>query len=333
MNETWYEEETPAVSRSRGRYALFALLVVVVTSVVACLYAVHLTTAPQTFPVARPIEITPGSSVADITHTMYEAGVVRSDLALYVILLTQYEPQDLKASTYIFSEPLDAFAVAKRLTEGDFGNDLVRLTHREGERVTALASSTKAVLPDFDTARFITLATPLEGYLFPDTYLIPKTTTPEELIEILQAEYERLMSPRRALIASSTLTEAEVIILASILEREANSPESMKIVAGILENRMAAGMPLQLDASIEYDLDKPLSELTAEDLKIDSPYNTYTNVGLPPTPIGNPGIVAIDAIITPTPSDYFFYITGDNGEFYYATTFDGHRANIARYLR
>ncbi len=96
---------------------------------------------------------------------------------------------------------------------------------------------------------------------------------------------------------------------------------------------MKEGMPLQADASIEYILDKPLKELTPDDLKIDSPYNTYTNRGLPPTPIGNPGIEAIKAVLNPTPSQYVFYITDNEGVFHYAVTYDEHKENIAKYLR
>ena len=96
---------------------------------------------------------------------------------------------------------------------------------------------------------------------------------------------------------------------------------------------MSIGMALQADASIEYVLDKPLSELTSEDLKIDSPYNTYLYTGLPPTPIGNPGLQAIMAVLEPTESDYFYYITDEDGVFHYAQTFNQHKSNIAKYLR
>ena len=92
-------------------------------------------------------------------------------------------------------------------------------------------------------------------------------------------------------------------------------------------------MALQTDASIEYVLDKPLSELKAEDLDLDTPYNTYLYPGLVPTPIGNPGIIAIDAVLNPTPSNNFYYITGDDGNFYYAETFVEHKENVANYLR
>ena len=136
-----------------------------------------------------------------------------------------------------------------------------------------------------------------------------------------------------ALPISKNLSEHDVVILASIIEREANSTTSMKLVSGILQNRLALDMALQVDASMEYILEKPLKELTAEDLKIDTPYNTYLYRGLPPTAIGNPGLDAIMAVLEPTPSEYMFYITGTDGEFYYAKNFDEHRLNIAKYLR
>jgi len=93
------------------------------------------------------------------------------------------------------------------------------------------------------------------------------------------------------------------------------------------------GMALQADASIEYELDKPLSELTAADLELESPYNTYLNPGLTPTPIGNPGLQSIKAVLEPTESNYFYYITDENGTFHYAKTFEEHKLNVQKYLR
>ena len=105
------------------------------------------------------------------------------------------------------------------------------------------------------------------------------------------------------------------------------------MVSGILQNRLRIGMALQTDASIEYILHKPLKDLTAADLEIDSPYNTYSHNGLPPTPIGNPGLTAIKSVLEPTPSNYLYYITDTNGEFHYARTFEEHKTNISLYLR
>ena len=186
---------------------------------------------------------------------------------------------------------------------------------------------------NFNKETFLSLAVPLEGKLYPDTYFIPEEFTAEQLVDLMVQTFNEQTAPLQEKIAQSALTETEILTLASILEREANSPESMKLVSGILQGRMSAGMPLQADASVEYILDKPLKELTPDDLKVDSPYNTYLNRGLPPTPIGNPGIEAINAVLEPTPSDFVFYITDNDGVFHYAKTYDEHLDNIDRYLR
>ncbi len=296
-------------------------------------YVQTLSQAPANFPSNTPIEVVPGSSISAITKQFKQAGVVRSDLLLYFVLLTSYEPEDVKASTYLFTEPKDVYAVAESLVKGDFDSLLISFIHREGEPIKKIATNAAANLTDFSESEFMLLASTSEGVLFPETYRIPKTFTPLELYTLMTETYEENLAPLRYKIQSSSLTEAEVIILASIIEREANSSTSMKLVSGILQNRLALGMALQVDASMEYILEKPLKELTAEDLKIDTPYNTYLYRGLPPTAIGNPGLEAIMAVLEPTPSEYMFYITGDDGEFYYAKDFDGHRKNIAKYLR
>lgn len=296
-------------------------------------FLIRYTPAPENFPVGHPVTIEEGSSITAIVNTFKEAGVVRSPLLLYVIILTKYEPKDIKASQYVFDKPYNVFTIADKLATGDFTSNLVRVTHREGERVSELAREVHTALPTISEAEFIAVALPYEGTLFPETYFLPPHFTATDVVKTLRDKYEEFMIPKRATIAASGLSEAEVIVLASIIEREANDPESMGMVSGILQNRLRDNMPLQADASIEYVLDKPLEELTPDDLKIDSPYNTYLNKGLPPTPIGNPGAVAIEAVLDPTPSDYYFYITGNDGIFYYATTYEDHKRNIARYLR
>jgi UPF0755 protein len=290
---------------------------------------------PTNFPVNIPVAIPEGTSAKEATAIFAKAGLVRSELVLYLSLILWYEPSDIKASTYVFSEPIDTKTIANELTLGNFATDLLRITHKEGERATTLAVNADKILTQFDANEFIALAEPFEGKLFPDTYYIPKDFTAEELFNLLLDTYnERVHIPYyEQTLTQRELTEDQMLILASIIEREANSPESMKMVSGILQNRLDIDMALQTDASIEYVLNKPLGELLPEDLEIDTPYNTYLYPGLPPTPIGNPGLDAIRAVLEPTPSEYLFYITGKDGSFYYAKNFDEHRLNIARYLR
>jgi UPF0755 protein len=296
-------------------------------------YLLWLEGAPTNFPINTDIVILPGTSVKGIAEQLKREQVVKSSWLLYAAIVLEHEPGDLKASTYRFKQSAGTRAVALQLTKGDFDNDLVTFTHIEGESVIDVAARAAQVLPNFDTATFITLGKPFEGKLFPDTYRIPTNFTALELLELMQKTYEDKIASLRDKINISNMTEIHVITMASILEREANSPESMKMVAGILRNRLAKGMYLQVDASLEYSLHKTLQELTAADLEVDSPYNTYTNPGLPPTPIGNPGLTAITAVLEPTPSEYLYYITDSDGNFHYAKTFEAHKANIAQYLR
>jgi UPF0755 protein len=300
------------------------------------LYDLNLPTAD--FPVNEPVSIAPGTPVRTITQQLEAQGVVKSQQLLYYVLVFLHEPADLKASTYMFDEPLDTLAVAKRLTEGDFDTDLIRFTHIEGETAAALAERASAVLPEFDKAVFAAEANQYEGWLYPETYFVPATFTATQLIALMRETYKETTEPLREQITANALTEQQVLILASILEREANSPESMSIVSGILQNRLAIEMPLQADATIEYVLETPLGELPPGQLatelrELDSPYNTYLYVGLPPTPIGNPGLDAINAVLNPTETEYFYYVTGNDGEFYYSQTYDQHLQNIERYLR
>jgi UPF0755 protein len=296
-------------------------------------YLTYLNQPPDAFPVNEIVTIEAGTSVRDITNILGEAGIVRSDILLYYIIVLFYDAPSIKASTYTFNNPLTSFEVATLLTKGDFTTDLIRFTHIEGERATRLASRAAVELPGFRVERFVQNTEQYEGKLWPDTYFIPKNFTDEDLLLLLLTTFEEQMTPLNPEIETHPLTLDEILVLASIIEREANSPESKRLVSGVLQNRLEIGMALQADASIEYVLEKPLSELTPDDLKIDSPYNTYLYPGLPPTPIGNPGMEAIMAVLEPTASNYFYYITDNNGIFHFAETYDGHLRNIERYLR
>ncbi len=323
--------ETAQSYQSRNLWLLLGCLFLLLASIVS-VYAYFLNSPVAHGDWPRSVTVAPGTSVKEITASLESEGIVHSKELLYFALTLLHTPEDIKASTYIFEEPLSTLAVAKKLVAGDFDSDLIKFTHREGERATHIAREAAEVLENFDEEAFLTRAVPLEGRLYPETYFIPKTFTADELVNLMLESFEKHAAEELAN-NTSDLTTDEVLILASILEREANSPQSMAMISDILQRRMKEGMPLQADASIEYILDKPLKELTPDDLKIDSPYNTYTNRGLPPTPIGNPGIEAIKAVLNPTPSNYVFYITDTEGIFHYAVTYDEHKANIEKYLR
>lgn len=335
INEPILTAKTEATEPVAKKSSLFMKLILfaLLGGCVALLLVYLYNQAPSDFVSPTSVTIEAGLTAKSITEKLEEANVVRSKHLLYFALTLLHDPTDIKASVFVFDTPLSTLQVASRLVAGDFDSDLVRFTHFEGERATHVANRAGEVLTNFDTEAFLALAVPLEGKLYPDTYFVPADFTAQQLVDLMLQTFNEETAPLQEKMSQSALSENEILTLASILEREANSPESMRIVSGILQGRMSAGMPLQADASVEYILDKPLKELTPDDLKVDSPYNTYLNRGLPPTPIGNPGIDAIMAVLEPTPSDYVFYITDNDGVFHYAKTYDEHLDNIERYLR
>lgn len=285
--------------------------------------------ADQNFPLDHTVTIAEGMTVRDITDHLEREQVVRSSLYLYILLQLDFDDAYIQAGTYAFTVPLTAHEVASAITQGDFVALPPKVTFPEGFK----AADLHEYLPENYATASLEAALPYDGYLFPDTYFIQEGERIDDIVAELRANYETHIAPLRPSIEASGFTEAEIIILASIIEREGKSPESMHMVAGILKHRLAIDMPLQVDATFEYLLGKASHELTTEDLAIDSPYNTYTNRGLPPTPIANPGITAITAAIEAEESSYLYYLTGNDGEFYYAHTFEEHKQNKARYLR
>ena len=186
----------------------------------------------------------------------------------------------------------------------------------------------------FSKEDFLKIAQKEEGYLFPDTYRFYKDAKPEDIFKKMRENFNKKITPEiLAEIKKNKKTLSEVIITASLLEEEIKSAEDRKIVAGILWKRLDLGMGLNVDAALTYVLGKTSSELTADDLKFDSPYNTYRYRGLPPTPISNPGLDAILAALRPEPSPYFYYLTGKDGLTYYAKTLEEHALNKFKYLR
>ena len=289
--------------------------------------------SPFNFPVNVPIRIDRGLSAGAITYELDKNNVVRSSTALYLVLVALQKAGEVKAGTYVFTEPLSVFGVANSITENPPPDTLTTLTLPEGFTVKEFATIAEGVLTDFDRAEFVRLTGPYEGFLFPDTYHVPVDYTPKELADLLAETYKKKTTHLEDEWQKSDMSQEEVVTLASVVEREANTEESMAIVTSILLRRLEIGMALQVDASMEYVLGKPLNELTAEDLQIDTPYNTYLYPGLPPTPIGNPGLQSIEAVLYPLDTEYLYYLTDENGEFHYARTFDEHKQNIAKYLK
>lgn len=342
MEESLPSQNTTITEPSKPNYTLYVLasaVILIVALVGAALYISH--AAQPTSSAAYPLtfEIEPGMTAQAIAERAAEVNLVRSELLLYTLITLQYDPTNIHAGRYRFTEPLSTFEVANKIASNDVTDELVTVTIPEGVAVARIAEIVTAALPEFDKEAYLEQATAFEGYLFPETYYVPEYFTAAEFFDLQRQTFqEKIAELEAAAPDTSTTTLAEKIILASIIEREANDETSMRMVAGILQNRLDIGMPLQADATIEYALQQPLNELAPGELaaylqELESPYNSYKNTGLPPTPISNPGLMAISAAFNPTPSDYFYYITDAEGTFHYAKTLTEHNRNIDTYLR
>lgn len=335
MDETVEPEKPLPVTKSshttkRMWYVAFVLLLVTVVTAAAlytCFRAAN--EAPSSFIPGTVFTVTEGMSQRDTALLLEDMGLIRSPLVFYAISALHHEESFVQAGSYLFDAPMTTFEIVTALMQGTHLLPPIAVTFPEGFTVKNLSRYLPEIFKGEDTASYIEY----EGYLFPDTYFVAEDSTLDELILRMREHFDTVVAPFQTKIDAHDLSLDEIVTLASIVEREGNTRESMQVIAGILLTRLDIGMPLQVDATFDYLLGKESAELTLEDLEIDSPYNTYNNLGLPPTPIANPGLVAIEAVLEPEITEYLYYLTGTDGNFHYAETFEEHKQNKARYLR
>lgn len=286
--------------------------------------------SPALFPRNAIFVIEKGWTITHIGEQLHQEQIIRSPFFFASVVGADGRP--IQAGAYQFTEPLTLWGVVDALTSGSIAIKPIRVTFPEGATVKEMADILLEVVPGFEYKDFITRATPREGYLFPDTYIIAPGTTNGDIISMLEKNFDEKIQTLEPEIVRSKKSVAELVVMASLLEKEARSYDVRRTIAGILWNRIDADMPLQVDAVFGYIKGTKTFHPSYDDLEIESPYNTYRNKGLPPGAIGNPGIESIRAAATPLATKYFFYLTDRNGIMRYATNFEGHVRNRALYL-
>jgi len=273
-----------------------------------------------------------GSGLKEIAGKLEEAKLIKNRIIFFLYArLGKYEGK-IQAGDFRLSPSMNVKEIAGNLTHGTLD---IWVTVTEGKRATEIAEILKEKIPTYNFS-WKNILVSNEGYLFPDTYLIPKDTNIEMVVSQMKNNFEQKYSEINT--SNSKLTKTQIIILASLIEREAITNAEKPIIAGILLNRLNAGMALQVDATIQYAkgqnaINKKWWEpVTVQEYKsVISPYNTYLQPGLPPGPISNPGLEALRAAANPTDTDYLYYIHGKNGQIRYAKTLQEHNENIQRY--
>jgi len=289
------------------------------------------------------VDIKQGSSASDIADVLADKDLIESPFMFKLYLKQNGLSDKLKAGRIVLQENYDMEKIADVLISGKTSETAVTILegwtaqqiadYLESEGLTTsdkFMEAVKSYRPDFD---FLPKDN-LEGYLYPDTYFInPGTYTDNGLIDRMVGNLNNKLSDDDwNAIRNSKHTFPEIMIMASIVEREESDPDEQPTVAGILWDRYDNGVGLGADATILYALGRTKGGLTYNDLQIDSPYNTRKYRGLPPTPISNPSIISIRAAIYPKKTDYFYYLHDSNGQVHYARTLEEHNKNKQEYL-
>jgi len=273
-----------------------------------------------------------GSGLKEIASKLETAGLIKNRIIFFLYTrLGKFEGK-IQAGDFRLSPSMSTSEIAQNLTHGTLD---IWATIPEGKRGTEIAEILKEKIPTYNLSWPLIL-TQNEGYLFPDTYLIPKDASIDSIVIQMRNNFEQKY---RSLNTSKTkLNKNEIVTLASLVEREAKFQEDRPMVASVLLNRLEIGMKLDIDATVQYALGYSKEEkkwwrknLTFEDLKIASLYNTYRNAGLPPTPIANPGIEALRAVTNPADTNFLYYISDKAGHLHFAKTLGEQDANIKKF--
>lgn len=290
------------------------------------------------------VTVPKGASFSEITEQLGSAGVITNRFSFKLLGRLRHATADVHAGEYRFAphqsqsdilnqlrtggaqiaawvtipEGFTSREIAKRMEENNAGN---------AQQLAYAFLHDSIVIGGVRTKN-------LEGYLFPSTYLVPVPATTAAVEKLLTDEFRKQLPPDAAARARALhMTIPQVVTLASLVEREAQADGERPLMAGVYYNRLRLGMPLEVDATIEYVFPEHKTEITKRDLAIDSPYNTYKNPGLPPTPIANPGKPSLWAAFHPQPSQYLYYVSKGDGHSAFAKTLQEHNANVAKYLK
>lgn len=273
-----------------------------------------------------------GDGVRVIANNLKQEGLIRDPIVFFLYTRMNGLDKQIQAGDFRLNPSMPAKEVAETLTHGILD---IWVTIPEGSRAEEIADILKAKIPTFEDSWREEL-NKNEGYLFPDTYLIPREATVDQVVSLLTNTFENRFAALD--ISKSNFTQEELVIIASMIEREAKHAEDRPKVASVIINRLNLGMKLDIDATIQYALGYQEDQkrwwkkgLTLEDLKLNSPYNTYRVAGLPPAPISNPGLESLRAAANPADTNYLFYITDKDGINRYAEDLDGHNENIRKY--
>ena len=327
---------------TRKRHSNAGPTVLGVLLVLAVLVAVYLIYSAATQPESGQarggpikVEVVRGDTLSDVAMKLEAAGVIKS--ALVFKLQARYEGYgtEIRTGRYTFEPGQESDVIFRKLAAGKAA-PTIAVTIPEGltigETARTVAANTPVSVGKFEEAArrtdygYAFLDHPgietTEGYLFPARYDFEEGVTAGQIVDRLLGQY--LLETEGLDLGSAKdrldLSEHQLVTVASLIEKEAATPEEKALVASVIYNRMHGNMPLQIDATIQYALEKPKANLSLSDLRVDSPYNTYQNKGLPPGPICSPSRESLEAALNPEQTNYLYYVLEANGHKHFFTS-------------
>ena len=331
-----YRSGPRRIHRSNARPALLGvLLVLTVLGAIIIIYSAATGAENGRDPEeSAEVEVVKGDTLSDVAAKLVEAGIIKSAFVFELQARYQGYGTEIRTGRYTFEPGQDSEEILRKLTAGQPAPTFTvtipeGLTLEETARTVAAESGVPAV--EFEEAARSTdygyafLDNPdvktTEGYLFPAKYDFEKGVTARQIVDRLLEQY--LIETQGLDIADAKerlhLTEYQVVTVASLIEKEAATPEEKPLIASVIYNRLHKDTPLQIDATIQYALNRPKADLSLADLKVDSPYNTYRHKGLPPGPICSPSRESIQAALDPAATDYLYYVLRADGRKHYFT--------------
>jgi UPF0755 protein len=278
--------------------------------VLAFLGYYFLLSAPRNFPLEKIISIKSNSSLREISLKLKQENVIRSRIAFEAIIINYTGDKFLKPADYLFKNKMSVFAVAQSMIEMKDSLAPIKITIPEGLNNLEIAQVFSSKLKSFDQSKFLLKTKDKQGYLFPDTYFFHLTDNEEIVLKLIDKNFREKIELIKSKILNSGKSEREIIIMASIIEKEAKGAGDRRFISGILWRRLINNMLLQADAAPE----------------------TYKTKGLPEFPISNPSLASIEAALYPEFSENFYYLHDRNGSIHVAKNFTEHQKNIRKYL-
>lgn len=281
--------------------------------------------------IQKIINIPSGTNAKEIVHILEKNEIIRKNNYLFIILIKLSKLEDkLKFGEYNLSPSLNMLQILNKLSRGEIV--VYKITIPEGYTSIQIAEllDKKEIVEKESFLKLVKYGEKSwEGYLFPDTYEVPKKYGAENMFKLMLSNFEQVAVDNKLInkAEQTGFTMDEIITLASIIEKEAKFAEEKRQISSVFHNRLKSGMKLQSCATIQYILGKPKEKLEESDLEIESPYNTYLYKGLPPDPICNPGIDSIIAALEPANEDYLYFVLGDNGRHIFSKTYEEHLKN------